>query len=276
MLPSMMMRLALTPVLFVLILLALPARADDVAARLQSGPEAVVSAVVDGDTVILDRSVEGSDTVRLVGLQAPKLPLGRPDFKAWPLGSESKAALESLVLDRTVTLAFGGARLDRHGRHLAHLFRDDGLWVQGEMLKRGMARVYTFPDNRAVVGDMLAAERAARTATRGIWGLGFYALRDAVDTSRLLREAGTFQVIEGTVVAAARVKGRVYLNFAEDWRSDTTVSIGKREMKAFTRAGFDPLALQGKRIRARGWLRKRNGPLIEATHPEQIEILARR
>jgi len=30
---------------------------------------------------------------------------------------------------------------------------------------------------------------------------------------------------------------------------------------------------QGKTIRVRGWIKKFNGPLIEASHPEQIEIL---
>ena len=31
--------------------------------------------------------------------------------------------------------------------------------------------------------------------------------------------------------------------------------------------------LEGKRIRVRGWLRSWNGPQIEASHPEQIELL---
>jgi hypothetical protein len=32
-------------------------------------------------------------------------------------------------------------------------------------------------------------------------------------------------------------------------------------------------SLQGVRLRARGWLRSFNGPLIDITHPEQIEVL---
>ena len=30
---------------------------------------------------------------------------------------------------------------------------------------------------------------------------------------------------------------------------------------------------EGRRIRVRGWLAWRNGPQIEATHPEQIEVV---
>jgi hypothetical protein len=46
-----------------------------------------------------------------------------------------------------------------------------------------------------------------------------------------------------------------------------------RSRKLFRGAGVDPAGLDGRRIRVRGWLRSRNGPMIEATHPEQIELL---
>ncbi len=259
-------------------LLLSPARADtDIAGQLSAGRSSKVIAVVDGDTVRLAPPIDGADQVRLVGLQAPKLALGRKGFKPWPLGEESKRALEALILDRRVTLYFGGARMDRHGRHLAHLFRDDdggnGLWIQGEMLGLGMARVYTFPDNRAVVAAMQARETAARNQRLGIWSDPFYAVRAADDVAARLRELGTFQVITGTVIDAARVKSRVYLNFGADWRSDFTVTLDARARRLFKKSGRDPLALKGRTVRVRGWLNKRTGPMIEATHPEQIELL---
>ncbi len=239
---------------------------------LAIGETARVMEVVDGDTVILDRAIDGALQVRLVGLQAPKLPLGRKGFREWPLAPDSKYALEALTLNKPVTLKFGGARMDRHGRHLAHLFLADGTWVQGEMLKRGMARVYTFPDNRAVAKEMYALERNARTANRGIWAHPFYAVRAATPDA-LERLIGTFQVIEGRVFDAAKVKGTVYLNFDENWREDFTVTLNSRARRAFTDAGIDPLSLEGKMIRVRGWLNKRNGPGITASHPEQFELL---
>jgi micrococcal nuclease len=33
------------------------------------------------------------------------------------------------------------------------------------------------------------------------------------------------------------------------------------------------MGLNGKTIRVRGWVRNYNGPLIEITHPQQIEVL---
>ena len=238
-------------------------------AELDTGGRAGVREVVDGDTVILERPVDGAVQVRLVGLQAPKLPLGRPGFPTWPLAEEAKLALEDLVSGRPVALRYGGRRLDRHGRHLAHLFLDEGTWVQGALLRLGMARVYSFADNRARVADMLAIEAAARAARLGIWGHPFYAVRNPAEAARHM---DTFQLVEGRVLDAAKVKGRVYLNFGVDWRTDFTVSIGSKPLRLFRKAGIDPLLFEGRIIRARGWLKRRNGPMIEATHPEQIEV----
>jgi hypothetical protein len=179
-----------------------------------------------------------------------------------------------LIDEKPLTLSFGGARKDRHGRLLAHLHRLDGTWIQGEMLKRGMARVYSFPDNRAAVADMLTLERAARKARRGIWGLRYYAVRGPDPANQLSRLAGTFQLIEGCVADAVRIKGKVYLNFGEDWRSDFTISLKAKVARLFAKAGVDPLAFKGRIVRVRGWLKKYNGPMIEASHPEQIEVIA--
>lgn len=244
--------------------------AQATAGPIVEGGKATVTAVVDGDTVLLDSVIDGSKEVRLVGIQAPKLPLGRKEFKQWPLADESKAMLETLVLGRIVTLKFGGRRKDRHERLLAHLFVDGNQWVQGALLSGGMARVYSFADNRAVVTDMLKLERVARAAGRGIWGNSFYRLRKPEQLDHLI---GTFQLVEGIVFDAATVRGKTYLNFTDDWRQDFTITLDRRVVTVFSEAGIDPLMLKGRPIRVRGWLKKRNGPLIEATHPEQIEVL---
>jgi hypothetical protein len=216
--------------------------------------------------------LDSGDQVRLVGIQAPKLPLGRPDFAPWPLADEAKQALAALALGTRVTLAYGGARVDRHGRRLAHLYRDDGVWLQGEMLRLGLARVYSFEDNRALVAEMLAIEGAARAAGRGIWSEAFYAVRRAEAAAAV--PVDSFELVEGRVLSAAVVKGRAFLNFGADWRSDFTVSIAPRHRRLFEREGHDIAAFEGRTIRVRGWVRWWNGPMIEITHPEQIEMLA--
>lgn len=234
---------------------------------LRADAPGVVQTVVDGDTVVLQDGRE----VRLVGIQAPKIPLGRPNFKAWPLGEEAKAALSRLSLGQEVEVRLAPSAMDRHGRVLAHLVvRGSNLWLQGEMLRAGLARVYTFPDNRVLAAEMLARERDARSDRRGIWALPFYALRTP-DTVR--HDIGTFQIIEGRVRDAAQVKKRIYLNFGADWRSDFTVMIDARKVDMFAQAGVDLVALKGQRVRVRGWVKSKNGPMVELDHPERLELL---
>jgi micrococcal nuclease len=226
---------------------------------------ATVTAVVDGDTVRLNTGAE----VRLTGIQAPKLPLGRKGFRPWPLGAEAKTVLTDLSRDRQVRLEYPGQPHDRWGRLLAQMYVGKA-WIQREMLLRGLARVYTFPDNRTHAGALYAAERTARAAGRGIWALDWYRIIVAADTDRHI---GTFQLVEGTVKSTAIVHGRGYLNFGADWRSDFTVSIAPRHLKLFRAARIDIIGIKDRRLRVRGWLVRRNGAMISVTHPEQIEIL---
>jgi endonuclease YncB( thermonuclease family) len=222
--------------------------------------------IVDGDTLRLDDGRE----VRLVGLQAPKLPLGRPDFPTWPLAPEAKAALAELALDETLQLFYGGARMDRYGRVLAHLVRSDGEWVQGAMLTRGLARTYSFADNRALVPQLLERERAARAARRGIWALDWYRIRKPRETEA---DIDSYQLVEGRVLAVAEQRSNSYLNFGADWRTDFTLVADSRARRLCAAEGLDLPALEGRLLRARGWIESFNGPMIEITHPEQIEVL---
>ena len=244
----------------------LPASATAVAAA-EPVTSGVVRSVVDGDTLVLDSGVQ----VRLVGIQAPKLPLGRRNFQAWPLAHEARAALAALTLKKPLTLTYTGRRIDRHGRLLAHLRDADGQWIQGILLARGMARVYTFPDNRGRAAEMLSRERQARAARRGIWGHPFYRVLTPDRTGRF---TNTFQLVEGRVLAAALVRGRGYLNFGPDWKTDFTVTVAPRNMRRFRGRGEAIRAFEGRRVRVRGWIKSFNGPMIEATHPEQIELIS--
>jgi len=251
---------------FVIVFLLLFAAGPVWPAPLTQDGSGRVASIVDGDTLILDDGRE----IRLVGIQAPKLPLGRRNFKTWPLAQKSRAALGALTLGKIVTLSYGGRRKDRYNRLLAHLHDSAGRWVQGELLRGGMARVYSFADNRAVVAQILVLERDARAARRGIWRDPFYRVRDARDAAR---DIGGFQLVEGRVQAVARRTKRTYINFGADWRSDFTVVVAARARRLFRAAGLDLTRLEGRRIRVRGWVKSYNGPMIEATHPKQIEFL---
>ena len=82
-----------------------------------------------------------------------------------------------------------------------------------------------------------------------------------------------FELVEGRVLDVATVRNRTYVNFGDDWRSDFTLNLASSARKLFEREGFDLEGLEGRRVRARGWIKFYNGPMIDITHPEQIEIL---
>ena len=250
---------------------SLPALGSDIGPRLPDGLEAggsgVVASILDGDSLTLG----DGRTLRMVGIQAPKLPKGRPNFPEWPLARDAQAALGDLVQDRTVTLHFGGTRQDRDGRALAQLARNDGLWIQGELLRRGLARVYTFPDNRATAGDMLALEGAARAARRGLWAYPFFAIRQPEEASRF---AGEFELVEGNIVDGARRENAGVLNFGADWHTAFTLRLNSEALRLFRADKVDPLALIGSTVRVRGYIRRdRERAIIDITHPEEIERL---
>ncbi len=174
------------------------------------------------------------------------------------------AAVETLLRGQSVVVEPAQPPRDRHGRRLAQVTRADGLWVQGELLRRGLAVVRTLPEARSRASEMLAMEAAARRQRRGLWGS-----MPVWPAAEVTPEG--FRIVEGTVARAARVRGTVYLNFAADWKSDFTVAV--KDLTLFKAAGTDPQALSGKRLRVRGWVRAYNGPFMEADHPEQIEVL---
>ena len=236
-------------------------------AGLALDTEAEVVEVIDGNTVLLD----DGETVRLAGIEAPKRANGDAASSMEPLAEKARQTLAHLVLGRLVGLALGGVPRDRYGRLRGHLVRsDDGIWIQGALLAAGLARVHSLVDDRAAVAEMLVIEHRARSARLGIWSQPRYRVRTAgeADDGR-----HSFQLVEGRVRAAAVVRGRGYLNFGDDWREDFTVSIAPRDRRRFEAAGVAVEDYEGRLVRVRGWVDSFNGPMIEATHPEQIEVL---
>ena len=251
--------------------LALVSQAEGCEA-LQKGQLGTVIEVVDGDTLLLD---DGSK-VRMIGIQAPKLALGRNGFEDWPLADEAKRALADITLGAEVRLAFGDERMDRHGRVLAHVFVNSSpeIWAQQYMLKEGMARVYSFADNRFCLDELLKAESVARAENKGIWAHDYYQLRYADRPKDLLTHIDDYELVEGRILSAKKAGSRIYLNFGRDWKEDFTIVIEKAGLRTFEKSGIDPLDYEGARVRVRGWIEMRDGPRINVTHPEQIEILA--
>lgn len=218
-----------------------------------------VADVPDGNTV----ACADGRLLRLAGLRAPKP-------AAWQKGAafaeSSRQGLTELLHGRAVT--WDQAVADRHGRLRVQLRRDDGLWLQAELLRRGLAMVETQSDCAGQAAELLGLEAAARAAGRGLWALDRYRVQpaDAVRTD-------DFRIVEGRVAEVARHDGVAYVNFGRDWRRDFTLRLDKASAERFAAAGLPPESLAGRRLRVRGWVAWRNGPQMEPDHPEQIELL---
>ena len=238
---------------------------------LEPGAIHTVARIIDAETVVLD---DGSE-VRLIGALAPRATDSAAATGAWPAENNAIRALTDLVLGHTVKLAYGGRHADRYGRHLAHLFLNDNgkeTWVQGEMLSAGAARAYGLPGSFACGAELLASENLARTTRRGLWDIAIYQPKPSHLTALLLSRRSRFEIVEGIVSSISRTKSGLYLNFSSDWKADFTARVSK-DILAANPDWDDALAdVSGKRVRVRGWIERRNGPMIDIRDPGQLEI----
>ncbi len=234
-----------------------------------AGPATIVQ-ILNTESLLL----EDGRAIRLIGALSPRVQTRWAESMG--LKQTLTKVLEELLLGKEVELRLGARERDRYGRLLSHVFTIEGgkrTWVQEKLIRSGLAMAYSFPENRACVRRLQEAEQSARAARAGFWQSGVFRVRDAADPDSMKRLSYSFQIVEGRVADVADKRGRVYLNFAADWRSDFTAAVAASNRGAFDGSDIDLLALKGRRLRVRGWLKPRNGPLIEVTHPEQIELL---
>ena len=239
---------------------------------LKSGGYRTVARIIDGETLALDDGRE----VRLIGALAPRASDAGAAPGAWPIETEAIRALTALVLGQSVKLAFGDRHTDRYGRFLAHIFVGTGAnekWVQGELLAAGAARAYGLPGLFNCSAELLAHERSARNKRRGLWRIAVYRMKPALVTGLLMQRRSRFEIVTGAVADVSPTKAATYLNFGSDWKSDFTARISKEVVAAHPDFASTLAGLQGKRVAVRGWIERRNGPLIDIQHPDQIEVL---
>ncbi|HKA57489.1 MAG TPA: thermonuclease family protein [Gemmatimonadales bacterium] len=188
----------------------------------------------------------------------------------------ARTALETVLADQTVELRHTAASVDRYDRTiaLAYVMGDRARHsVAHEMLATGFARVSAHVGDRPCAEELWAQERAARQAKLGLWSEPYYVIVAADNGAELAAERGRFTVAEGKVWSVRESAGTIYINFGRRWAEALTITISKRDVSAFAAAGVVPKRLETRRVRTRGWIEERSGPRIEATRPEQIEIV---
>jgi len=213
-----------------------------------------VDSVISGH--VLD--LKGAGKVRLAGL-------------LYETSLEDPAFLTSLLEQTSkVKLDFVSSEPDRYGRKVAHVYLKDGRWVQGEMVREGLARVYPYNGKNKHIRDLYLLEGMARKAKSGHWDSDIWPIAQALDD---VIPKDNFHMVEGMVVEVAEIKGNTYLNFGSNWRTDFTVMVIKKDLKKFKKSGFILPILKGRRLRVRGWVFEKNGPMIRAENPMQFQLL---
>jgi endonuclease YncB( thermonuclease family) len=249
------------------------AHAQDAAGRCRFEPagEGVTASVTDGRTLVLSDGRE----VRLDAVEIPFMPPGGQEAPALA----ARSALAALVVGKKIELRQRQPGVtDRYGRPLAFVHpagAPPGRTANHEMLAAGYARVAGRVGDRACMTELLANERVARDAKLGLWSEPVYAIARADSGTELLNHRGQFTLAEGKILSVRESGGTIYMNFGRRGSQALTVTVLKRHERMFAGAGVAPNRLENRHVRVRGWVEDRNGPRIEATGPEQIEILER-
>lgn len=250
-----------------------PSGKEALAARVNFAdlrPEAVAVKV---QTVIDPITFLGSNGTlyRLSGLDVPGLETGGSDI----VSQATKRTLELLKdqeLKLYVTKDQMTGRQNRMGQSLVQAERKkDGLWIQGQLIADGLARVRTTPSNPEKAKDMLALEASARTQKKGLWANKDYAI---LTPETVTSKANNFAIVEGRVFSVASRNNETFLNFTNDWKKDFTIGVSSETRRQFSKAGVNFAALAHKNVRVHGFIEDRNGPFISLDHPEQLEILS--
>jgi micrococcal nuclease len=121
-----------------------------------------VTGVIDGDTFIM----ADGQRVRYLGIDTPERGKDGPDEY---MAREAYEFNRRLVLKKEVRLEYGQERRDRFDRCLAYVFLDTGLFVNGELVKKGLAHVLYHGPGVERFGELLQWQREAIQNSRGIW-----------------------------------------------------------------------------------------------------------
>lgn len=132
--------------------------------------------VTDGDTIVLD----DGEKVRLIGVDTPEIHddqgrnaaharrSGRSEATVDAYAEKARDFLAAAVEGKRVRLEYGPERFDKYGRSLAFVYRDDGLFLNAEIIRRGYGFAYTrFPFKYS--DDFKRYETEARRNREGLW-----------------------------------------------------------------------------------------------------------
>lgn len=137
-----------------------------------SSPELYrVVRVIDGDTIVIDYQ-GAAESVRMIGIDTPETV--HPSKPVQCFGQEASKKTREWLEGARVRLEVDpveGER-DKYRRLLGYIHREDGLFVNLELISQGYAYEYTYNTPYLYQAEFRAAEAEARAAARGLWAAG--------------------------------------------------------------------------------------------------------
>ena len=135
---------------------------------------AFVERVIDGDTI--EVRIEngagglpgGLRVVRYIGMDTPETV--DPNRPVECFGHEASERNRELVAGQRVELVKDVSEHDAYGRLLRYVYREDGTFVDLELVREGYARTLAIAPDTAFEAALEAAEQSAKSAHRGFWG----------------------------------------------------------------------------------------------------------
>lgn len=127
-----------------------------------------VTSVVDGDTVKVN--INGTvETLRLIGMDTPETV--DPRKPAQCFGKEASNKAKELLVGTKVRLEKDPTQgeLDKYGRTLAYIYREDGLFYNKYMIEQGYAHEYTYNTPYKYQAEFKAAQKSAQENQMGLW-----------------------------------------------------------------------------------------------------------
>jgi len=218
-----------------------------------------LKAIYDGDTVQL---ADGRK-IRLAGINTPEI--ARRNSPEQEGGDAAKQWLTQTLSENKVRLEFSEQKRDRYKRYLAHIFTEDGMHINLELVKRGYASVNIFPPNIAYVDALLKASETAEHEKIGIWQYPIYKTKSTSEINQNNKQG--WQRIKGKIIGIKHTKKNVYLKMSDNFKLKI-----KKEFLPY----FSPIdALKGKKIEVRGWVNKNKQQYsMQVMHPSALKIIS--
>lgn len=226
-----------------------------------------VKAVIDGDTIIL----VDNQKVRYIGIDTPEIFLKTDtgyEYDPKPFAKKAREFNRQMVEGKVVRLEFDVEKKDKYRRLLAYCFVDGNL-VNVQLLRNGLAMLYTSVPNIKYVDLLVSAQQEARED-----GLNLWQPDRIIPQEKAAEYIGELASVEGRVLKVKMTNSAVYLNFGRDFRKDFSVVIFKDDLRLFNERKIDlEKDYQGRLVRVSGLIKEYNGPEIIVRHPAQIEVI---